>query len=40
MKKEKGAISGFIEHYCRHFNAAPLVDAAKGYEKNCRMDVK
>ncbi|PZP42687.1 MAG: deoxyhypusine synthase [Pseudopedobacter saltans] len=29
----KGPISQFIEHNYRHFNAAALVDAAKGYEK-------
>ncbi|MCK0132188.1 deoxyhypusine synthase family protein [Flavobacteriaceae bacterium F08102] len=28
----KGAISTFIENYYLHFNAASLVDAAKGYE--------
>ncbi|MFT6335173.1 MAG: deoxyhypusine synthase [Saprospiraceae bacterium] len=28
----KGPISNFIEHHFRHFNAASLVDAAKGYE--------
>ncbi len=28
----KGAISQFIEHNYRHFNAAALMDAAKGYE--------
>ena len=28
----KGPISKFITHYYRHFNAAALVDAAKGYE--------
>lgn len=28
----KGPISQFIEHNYRHFNAAALVDAAKGYE--------
>ena len=28
----KGPISKFITHYYRHFNAASLVDAAKGYE--------
>ncbi len=28
----KGSISQFIEHQYRHFNAAALVDAAKGYE--------
>ena len=29
---EKGPISQFIMHHYRHFNAAALVDAAKGYE--------
>jgi len=28
----KGPISQFIEHNYRHFNAAALIDAAKGYE--------
>ncbi len=28
----KGPVSQFIEHHYRHFNAAALVDAAKGYE--------
>src|SRR5690606_35559589 len=28
----KGAIRQLIEHNYRHFNAAALVDAAKGYE--------
>ena len=28
----KGPVSKFIEHHFRHFNAAALVDAAKGYE--------
>ncbi len=28
----KGTISQFIEKYYLHFNAAALVDAAKGYE--------
>jgi deoxyhypusine synthase len=27
----KGPISNFIEHHYRHFNAAALMDAAKGY---------
>ena len=31
-KMSKGPISQFIEHHYRHFNAAALVDAAKGYE--------
>ncbi len=30
--KTKGPISNFLEHNYRHFNAATLVDAAKGYE--------
>jgi len=30
--KSSGAISAFIEHHYRHFNAAALVDAAKGYK--------
>lgn len=29
----KGAISNFLENYFLHFNAASLVDAAKGYEQ-------
>lgn len=28
----KGPISNFIETHYKHFNAAALVDAAKGYE--------
>jgi deoxyhypusine synthase len=30
--ENKGPISKFIEHHYKHFNAAALVDAAKGYE--------
>jgi len=30
----KGTIRQFIEHNFRHFNAAALVDSAKGYEKH------
>ena len=29
----RGPVSTFIEHHYRHFNAASLVDAAKGYEE-------
>ncbi|MBK6818638.1 MAG: deoxyhypusine synthase family protein [Bacteroidetes bacterium] len=29
---QKGPVSHFIEHHYRHFNAAALMDAAKGYE--------
>lgn len=32
----KGPISQFIEHQYRHFNAAALVDAAKGYEAHLK----
>ena len=28
----KGPVSNYIEHHYRHFNAAALMDAAKGYE--------
>ncbi|HEV2355452.1 MAG TPA: deoxyhypusine synthase family protein [Puia sp.] len=28
----KGPVSRFIEHHYRHFNAAALIDAARGYE--------
>ncbi|MGB3066440.1 deoxyhypusine synthase family protein [Sphingobacterium thalpophilum] len=34
MSTQKGPISQFIEHNYRHFNAAALVDAAKGYEEH------
>src|SRR6059058_5880786 len=30
----KGPVSQFIQHHYRHFNAAALVDAARGYEKH------
>jgi deoxyhypusine synthase len=30
---KKGPISQFIQHHYRHFNAAALMDAARGYEK-------
>ncbi len=32
MNNTKGPVSHFIEHHYRHFNAAALMDAAKGYE--------
>src|SRR6185437_5204234 len=32
FKMNKGPVSQFIEHHYRHFNAAALMDAAKGYE--------
>lgn len=34
MEKKRNAISAFIEKHFLHFNAAALVDAAKGYEKH------
>jgi len=30
----KGPVSQFIQHHYRHFNAAALMDAAKGYEQH------
>ena len=36
----KGAISNFIEKYYLHFNAAALVDAAKGYEDQLNSGAK
>jgi deoxyhypusine synthase len=32
LAKQKGPVSKFIAHSYRHFNAAALLDAAKGYE--------
>lgn len=32
MSKQRGPISNFIDHHYKHFNAAALMDAAKGYE--------
>src|ERR1041385_4355400 len=34
MKMKEGPVSRFIGHHFRHFNAAALIDAAKGYEKH------
>src|SRR3546814_17101159 len=34
MDTTRNAISAFIEKYYLHFNAAALVDAAKGYEQH------
>jgi len=36
----KGPISQFIEHNYRHFNAASLMDAAKGYEAHLQANGK
>ncbi len=35
-----GPISQFIEHHYRHFNAAALVDAAKGYQHHLNQNGK
>lgn len=32
LAKKKGPVSRFLAHHYRHFNAAALLDAAKGYE--------
>ena len=32
MNKQKGPVSSFLTRHFLHFNAATLVDAAKGYE--------
>jgi deoxyhypusine synthase len=34
LAAKKGPISKFVAHHYRHFNAASLVDAAKGYENH------
>ncbi|HXL56372.1 MAG TPA: hypothetical protein VN958_08955, partial [Chitinophagaceae bacterium] len=36
----KGPVSQFILHHYRHFNAAALIDAAKGYEKHLQGNGK
>ena len=38
--KNKGPISNFLEHHFLHFNAAALVDAAKGYEDQLNNGAK
>jgi len=40
MANNKGAISQFIENHFLHFNAASLVDAAKGYEHQLEQGSK
>lgn len=37
---EKGPVSEFIQHHYRHFNAATLVDAARGYEEQLQNGAK
>jgi len=34
LAAKKGPVSRFVAHHYRHFNAAALVDAAKGYESH------
>ncbi len=38
--KNKGPVSNFIVEHYKHFNAAALIDAAKGYEKHLEEDKK
>ena len=40
LAAKKGPISKFIAHNYRHFNAAALVDAAKGYETHLKAGGK
>jgi deoxyhypusine synthase len=40
LAAKKGPISQFIAHHYRHFNAAALVDAAKGYETHLKAGGK
>jgi len=40
LASRKGPISQFIAHHYRHFNAASLVDAAKGYEAHLKAGGK
>lgn len=34
MSQQRGPVLQFIEHHYLHFNAAALMDAAKGYEQH------
>lgn len=40
MKKSKGFIKEFVQEHYKHFNAAALVDAAVGYEKQLELGNK
>ena len=40
LAKSKGPVSGFIAQNYRHFNAAALMDAAKGYETHLQQGGK
>ena len=38
--KKNGPVTQFINHHYRHFNAAALIDAAKGYESHLEQGGK
>src|SRR5688572_33304999 len=40
LARKKGPVSRFIAHNYRHFNAAALLDAAKGYETHLQAGGK
>ena len=40
LARHKGPVSRFIAHHYRHFNAAALMDAAKGYETHLKAGGK
>ena len=40
LARSKGPVSRFIAHHYRHFNAAALMDAAKGYETHLKAGGK
>ena len=40
LAKKKGPVSQFIAHSYRHFNAAALLDAAKGYDTHLKSGGK
>lgn len=40
LARRKGPVSRFVAHHYRHFNAAALLDAAKGYEAHLRKGGK
>src|SRR6187455_3430767 len=40
LARKKGPVSRFLAHNYRHFNAAALMDAAKGYETHLQIGGK
>ena len=40
LARKKGPVSRFLAHHYRHFNAAALLDAAKGYETHLKAGGK